>query len=639
MYTLTRRLSVVCLTVVLSLLVYGCGGSSKQALIKRDAAVVAAMTAEQEKDAAVAAAMTAEQEKDAAVAAAMTAEQEKDAAVAAAMTAEQEKDAAVAAEMTAEQEKDAAVAAAMTAEQEKDAAVEELRLAELRANPNPVDLSELSDAFTNLTPGTTNIDVGDNKNIGGVNAECFVAPCEVIVDEDGNIVSAGGVVTVQYSVAAKTTIMAIALSADEGALDMQEATMGLMNAPITNLAPVDVEGEPVDQRVERRGPDGDVEITLTHTDDGDEVEYTPEAVDSGHAIAGWMGQTLKRDDGMAATEDDKAVPETEMDEATVYTNIELAKVGKLKYGGDDDDFPANTVMRIGVDEAIDEIAKGDTFTGDFIRRADGSRIPGTFTCAADPCTLIPTALNDVGLLLLDAPPDNDDWTFVSDHNVKEGETPDVDYMYFGYWLKSPVDIAPNAEYKFVAFAGGNDEFEVPNQLIILELGDGLEATYVGGAAGRYVTRNLTITNGAVDVNSPGSHGRFTAKAELTANFGIHEDLMVDDETVAITNTIGGTITEFKNGDMDLGFNVTLGRVGITLASTFSGDTVTATFGNDHNDTSATVGAWSGNFFGANADDDDDADSTLPSGVAGKFNVATTDGGKTRVVGAFAAEEK
>ena len=33
MYTLTRKLSVICLTVVLSFLVYGCGGSSKQALI------------------------------------------------------------------------------------------------------------------------------------------------------------------------------------------------------------------------------------------------------------------------------------------------------------------------------------------------------------------------------------------------------------------------------------------------------------------------------------------------------------------------------------------------------------------------------------------------------------------------------
>ena len=33
MYTLTRKLAVVCLTLVLSVLVYGCGGSSKQALI------------------------------------------------------------------------------------------------------------------------------------------------------------------------------------------------------------------------------------------------------------------------------------------------------------------------------------------------------------------------------------------------------------------------------------------------------------------------------------------------------------------------------------------------------------------------------------------------------------------------------
>ena len=33
MYTLTRKLSVICLTLVLSFLVYGCGGSSKQALI------------------------------------------------------------------------------------------------------------------------------------------------------------------------------------------------------------------------------------------------------------------------------------------------------------------------------------------------------------------------------------------------------------------------------------------------------------------------------------------------------------------------------------------------------------------------------------------------------------------------------
>ena len=51
-----------------------------------------------------------------------------------------------------------------------------------------------------------------------------------------------------------------------------------------------------------------------------------------------------------------------------------------------------------------------------------------------------------------------------------------------------------------------------------------------------------------------------------------------------------------------------------------------------------TGEWSGNFFGAAADTGEE-DSTLPSGVAGKFNVATTGKGYTRIVGAFAAEEK
>ena len=145
------------------------------------------------------------------------------------------------------------------------------------------------------------------------------------------------------------------------------------------------------------------------------------------------------------------------------------------------------------------------------------------------------------------------------------------------------------EYKFIAFAGGNTPFVVPSQLTDLTVGNGLEATYEGGAAGRYVTRNLRITDGGVDPDSPGSHGRFTAKAELTAYFGTHEDLMVDDVPVKITNKIGGTITEFKDGDMDLGFKVSLGRADITAASEITGGAVTATFGNDHNDIKTTDG--------------------------------------------------
>ena len=40
---------------------------------------------------------------------------------------------------------------------------------------------------------------------------------------------------------------------------------------------------------------------------------------------GWIGQTLTRDDSMEKTEETDAVPASNRDEATFYTNIESAK--------------------------------------------------------------------------------------------------------------------------------------------------------------------------------------------------------------------------------------------------------------------------------------------------------------------------
>ena len=57
----------------------------------------------------------------------------------------------------------------------------------------------------------------------------------------------------------------------------------------------------------------------------------------------------------------------------------------------------------------------------------------------------------------------------------------------------------------------------------------LTAKYEGGAAGRYVTRDLRVKSGDVDPNSPGSHGRFTAKAKLTATFGTHPSFAASGE--------------------------------------------------------------------------------------------------------------
>ena len=98
-------------------------------------------------------------------------------------------------------------------------------------------------------------------------------------------------------------------------------------------------------------------------------------------------------------------------------------------------------------------------------------------------------------------------------------------MYFGYWLKQPAehdsDEVPDlTDYAFDTFSGGKVAFTVPGALV--EDADGAKkATYEGGAAGRYVTRDLSVDDPEEDVDplSLGLHGRFTAQAVLTAYYG------------------------------------------------------------------------------------------------------------------------
>ena len=84
-------------------------------------------------------------------------------------------------------------------------------------------------------------------------------------------------------------------------------------------------------------------------------------------------------------------------------------------------------------------------------------------------------------------------------------------------------------------SGGNALFEVEGdedpdtKYGLTDDSHALTAKYEGGAAGRYVTRELRVKSGAVDPNSPGSHGRFTAKAKLTATFGTHDSFAGSDQ--------------------------------------------------------------------------------------------------------------
>ena len=715
MYTLTRKLSVVCLTVVLSFLVYGCGGSSKQALITDvstdmvtadlkpapgtysiqpggtanagdvtfacpgpaegppcevtvdedgnivmspsaegmatamdSASATARLAAQQaQADAEQAQAVAEQAQADAEQAQAdaeqaqadaeqaqADAEQARDDAEGDTAAAEQARDDALAAQVVAEQARDDALAAQAAAVRARDAAVEELRLANLRLDPNDVDLGDLLENFTTITPGTYNIDAGGDPL--DVDDATFTCPagglaCEITVADDGTVTSAGGMATAQNSMAANTSKMAIALTATNGAL-------------LTNVATDD--GQPTGVDV-KRAPNGITTITLTPDDDED-GKYARAAVDAGHVITGWTGQTLKRNNAITETETDNAEPATSMHEATIYTDIVSARAAKLTFKevpapNDEDGFGigVNTyALAIDPNQAQEDVKDDEEFTGYYIRPDDGYKIRGTFTCRTEACVevVVPDEPNNQGNLLITAILTG--WGFESDNNVEEGYVLDEDYLYFGYWLKSPVGASAEAmDYQFATLFGGNSLFNVDGDLLG-NTTDALKATYEGGAAGRYVTRQLRIKDGGVDPNSPGKHGRFTAKAKLTAFFSSHPSFDESSEPGGVNNQnmIYGSITDFVDSaatDPDLGFKVDLGRDMIEAEMGGGlGAGTTATF-----DDGLATGTWSANFYGPDFEDTpskrDDVTNTLPSGVAGQFNVGTTN---TRVIGAFAAKK-
>ena len=74
------------------------------------------------------------------------------------------------------------------------------------------------------------------------------------------------------------------------------------------------------------------------------------------------------------------------------------------------------------------------------------------------------------------------------------------------------------DYNFDVIVGGSQEFAIASDLSG-NTDEVLTAVYEGGAAGRYVTRKLQIKDQVVNPQSPGYHGRFTARARLEANFG------------------------------------------------------------------------------------------------------------------------
>ena len=191
------------------------------------------------------------------------------------------------------------------------------------------------------------------------------------------------------------------------------------------------------------------------------------------------------------------------------------------------------------------------------------------------------------------------WTFTPDAD-QTVTIPDQDYLVFGAWLTVP-DAADTGEHRIGVFYNGMREYGTVDVALT-----GM-ATYKGGAAGVYRDRDAS--------------GMFTARAELTADFGADN----------AAGMLSGRIDNFKNSNgVYLGMDnadtpndpVTGGENDwvVTLngaADNISSGTVAGTSVSGSADgVSWSAGQWNAQLYGRSTDAD--GDPVMPSGVAGEF---------------------
>ena len=271
---------------------------------------------------------------------------------------------------------------------------------------------------------------------------------------------------------------------------------------------------------------------------------------------------------------------------TVNTDMERARVAP-------DDAPPN-------DQASLNYETNDTFTGTY------RGIAGTYTCTGT-CTV---TLDDGEVTV------TGELSFVPTNQAATYDAPDMDYAYFGWWLKKPEK--EDAVHIVEVFSGAmGNVFPAEN----VEALEG-SADYVGPAAGKFAAKSYTA--GALQ---DAQAGHFTATATLTANFDADATPdTVDNDGLGM---ISGMVRDFTASDgIDASdWEVTLGETPLSATEvTFNGET-SVDFGGGDVDS---AGRWQGSFYNnTDADATDDA----PGTVAGTFD-AVTQG--AAVIGGFGA---
>jgi hypothetical protein len=217
--------------------------------------------------------------------------------------------------------------------------------------------------------------------------------------------------------------------------------------------------------------------------------------------------------------------------------------------------------------------------------ADGERAAGTFggvmgyytcesTAADDGCAITRERMPDGTVTFTPVSDTNADWWFRASG---DDMVTNADYLIFGAWLHNAE--APGGARTVGAFADGGRP--------IVTFGT-LEGTakYMGPAAGHYAERRA--------LNPTASSGRFTATANLTADF-------------AAGGMVGGMVTDFRLDGVERDWLVELDAV---ATEEMDLDATTSGRAGSHNWT----GQWAFQFYGATE--------MTPTGIAGTFSASS-----------------
>ena len=240
----------------------------------------------------------------------------------------------------------------------------------------------------------------------------------------------------------------------------------------------------------------------------------------------------------------------------------------------------------------DLTADGDDGDGNLRNDFDTTRFRGTFDGASGTfeCTRTCTVEHEGGSTYnLSA----GTWSFTTS-NTARVSVDDDSYMYFGWWKREQES---NESFSFEMFSSGMHEVDNISDVLTGT------ATYTGPAVGQYAIYQ--------PLGTQTESGSFTARAELTANFGAAD----------AEGMLSGRVTNFSNAS---DWSITLSSKEISGGAVIDGD-VSWTIAGDTED----GGMWDAKFFS-----DVDGFAGYPEGVAGTFDAKFDSVG--RLIGAFGA---